>query len=288
VGYKIILERINLIALPDWTLPLVRVQIQTLCEHLQTLCGEELEGIYLHGSLAMNCFNVERSDLDLLVVNKRQMSVDRKYQITDLLLRLSNAPCPIEISFLIFADIHPFEHPLPFDFHYSEMWRQQKSNEMADGTWMHWNEERRRDPDLTAHLVIAHHRGITLYGKPISVIFPAVPNKDYVLSILEDYHDAREGRMGNPVYFVLNACRIQAFLVYGYIFSKDEGGVYGLETFPTLFHPLIQQALEIYRGRQPTMPFEESMLDSFAAFMDQSFTDLSVKSKNSCRADERI
>jgi predicted nucleotidyltransferase len=126
--------------LPDGISAPARTQLQTLCERLQTLLGEELVGIYLHGSLAMQCFHPSHSDLDPLVVNQQRMSVDTNYHLMHLLLRLSNAPYPIEISFLILSEIHPFEHPLPFNLHYSEMWRQQTSRELSDGTWRGWNE----------------------------------------------------------------------------------------------------------------------------------------------------
>ena len=36
--------------------------------------GSHLVGVYLHGSLAMGCFNPEASDVDLLVVAARQPS----------------------------------------------------------------------------------------------------------------------------------------------------------------------------------------------------------------------
>lgn len=247
----------------------IRTQIQTFCQQSQTILGDDLVGIYLHGSLATGCFNPDRSDIDLLVVTLQPMSLEIKRQIIDQLLSLSNAPCPIEISFLILPEIHPFEHPLLFDLHYSEMWRQQKKREMTDGTWQHWNEERRRDPDLTAHLMITCHRGITLFGKPVPEVLPLVPCKDYISSILGDYTDARDHRMSNPVYFVLNACRIFAYLSERHIYSKDEGGIYGLETFPVEYHALISQSLALYRGLSPMMPFNEKMLDSFTAFLDQ-------------------
>ena len=32
------------------------------------IIGDDLAGIYLHGSLAMDCFNPDRSDIDLIVV----------------------------------------------------------------------------------------------------------------------------------------------------------------------------------------------------------------------------
>ena len=58
----------------------------------------------------------------------------------------------------------------------------------------------------------------------------------------------REDRI--PVYFVLNACRIHAYLAQKLICSKDEGGVYGLDALPLSFRPLLQQALDIYRGNE--------------------------------------
>ncbi|HET8847038.1 MAG TPA: aminoglycoside adenylyltransferase domain-containing protein, partial [Ktedonobacteraceae bacterium] len=63
---------------------------------------------------------------------------------------------------------------------------------------------------------------------------------------------------------------VHAFLTTGKIFSKDEGGVYGLEALPALFHTLIQQALDVYRGMRPATSFEENSLETFATFMDQA------------------
>ena len=249
----------------------VHTQIQTFCKQAQIILSDELVSIYLHGSLAMGCFNPEQSDIDLLVVTRQRMSIETKRQLMDLLLRLSNAPCPIEVSFLVAPDIHPFRHPLPYDLHYSESWRQKMSNELANGSWQNWNVVRGHDSDLAAHLTIIHRRGITLYGSAAASVLPPVPDQDYTTSIIEDYVDARDTRMKKPVYFVLNTCRVYAYLSEKQIFSKDEGGVYALETLPTEFHTLIRQALAIYRGQYSAVPFEESVLAGFAAFMDRLF-----------------
>ena len=246
----------------------VRTQIQTFCKQAHNILNDELVSIYLHGSLAMGCFNPEQSDIDLLVVAHQRMPIETKRQLVELLLHLSNAPCPIEISFLVVPDIHPFRHPLPYDLHYSETWRQKMSKELANGSWQHWNAIRRHDYDLATHLTIIHRRGITLYGSAAALVLPPVPDQDYTTSIIEDYVDARNTRMKKPVYFVLNTCRIYAYLSEKHIFSKDEGGVYCLETLPTEFHTLIHQALEIYRGQHSATSFEESELARFAAFMD--------------------
>ncbi|MDD6156298.1 MAG: nucleotidyltransferase domain-containing protein [Lachnospiraceae bacterium] len=38
------------------------------------ILGDNLTGVYLHGSAAMGCFNPEESDIDLLVVVKDALS----------------------------------------------------------------------------------------------------------------------------------------------------------------------------------------------------------------------
>ena len=42
------------------------------------IIGEELTGIYLHGSLAMGCFHSDKSDIDLILVIKDSVSDGQK------------------------------------------------------------------------------------------------------------------------------------------------------------------------------------------------------------------
>ncbi len=249
--------------------PDIRKQTKLLCAHTFGILDEDLVGIYLHGSLAMGCFNPERSDIDLLAVTKHPMTLATKHLTIEMLLSLSKAPRPVEIHFLVKDEIHPFQHPLPFDLHYGEKWREQMSADLANGQWQHWNDSPKRDPDLAAHLMIATTRGLVLYGHPIAEILPSVPGKDYANSIIGDYRYGRGRRQQKPMYFILNACRVLAYLNNKKIVSKDEGGVYGLATLPAEFHPLLQQALDIYRGPQPATPFDENLLDRFTLWMDQ-------------------
>lgn len=244
-------------------------QLQAFCQQMQSILGDELVAIYLHGSLAMGCFNPECSDMDLLVVIRHQLPIETQRQVMEILLEISNAPRPIETSFLVEQELKPFQHPLPYQLHYSETWRQKISDELEDGSWRRWNEVQRYDSDLSAHLTIIHHRGITLYGLDACDVLPEVPAEHYRASIVGDYIDARDTAVHNPVYFILNACRVHAYLNEQLILSKDEGGVYGLKTLPPEFHSSISQALEIYRGERPDTPFDESVLAGFAAYMDE-------------------
>ncbi len=246
-----------------------RAQISNLLAVFKQTLSENIIGIYLHGSLAMGCFNPARSDIDLLVVIQHGMSVETKRDIAQYLLTCSLSPAPVEISFLVLSNILPFQHPLLFDLHYSESWRERYTQALADGTWRMWNNEIKRDTDLAAHITVTHARGVCLYGKPILDVLPLVPPTFYVTSIVGDCDDALAEYQHMPVYFTLNACRVLAYLREGYIFSKDEGGVWGLQTLPGELHGVVAQALNIYRGNMADAAIEEVALTRFAEYIEQ-------------------
>jgi predicted nucleotidyltransferase len=59
----------------------VRELINNIVEKYREILGDNLAGFYLHGSLAMGCFNPLRSDIDFLVVIKEPLTADCKNRI---------------------------------------------------------------------------------------------------------------------------------------------------------------------------------------------------------------
>jgi predicted nucleotidyltransferase len=249
----------------------VRAQIERLLTACHARLAGNLIGVYLHGSLAMGCFNPARSDLDLLVVSRDSMEVETKHDLIEDLLRISGAPSPIEISFLRALDLVPWRHPAPFDLHYGESLRERYTHELADGRWRGWNETRRTDPDLAAHVTVLRRRGIALHGPPIADVFPDVPAADYVAAIWGDFLDARRTATRNPAYFILNACRIQAYLRDSRVMSKDEGGDWALRTLAEPWAATVARALAAYRGESGASgdSFDAGEVEEFAAYMDE-------------------
>ncbi|MEW6300756.1 MAG: nucleotidyltransferase domain-containing protein [Thermodesulfobacteriota bacterium] len=96
-----------------------RAQVRRLVSGLQHALCHDVVGVYLHGSLAMGCFNPLRSDADLLVAIGESTPRDTKLRLAWLLLEVSGRPYPLEISFLTQADLKPWWFPTPFDFHSS-------------------------------------------------------------------------------------------------------------------------------------------------------------------------
>ena len=250
----------------------VKEQIESLIRGLRRRLNDNLIGVYLHGSLATGCFNPLRSDIDLLVVVRQRMTVETKRDLARIILDASQQPAPIEISFLSPEDLHPWRHPAPYDFHYSEDWREDFERERAGGDWTNWNAEERTDADLAAHITVLNHRGACLYGRSIKEVFPSVPEKDFVDSILADVLSAKFGLGGAaarfPVYVVLNACRTLAFMRDRSVLSKEEGGRWALANLPARFHKTITVALDEYRsGRNEQSRLPQENLADFSAFM---------------------
>ena len=247
----------------------VKTQVLNLVDGLAGLLAENIIGIYLHGSLAMGCFNLRRSDLDLLVVTQHPMDLGTKQRIAEMLLLVSHAPSPIEISFLHHDELRPWHYPTPYDFHYSETWREVLQQALLSGAWQHWNENSRTDADLAAHITIINQRGVCLLGAPINTVMPDVPKENYQASILSDIQDALNGEMNDPLYSILNICRVCAFMRAGLVCSKQEGALWALNITPLEIQPVIRQALEIYAdGDQPHI-FAPAAIANFIAYMRQ-------------------
>jgi predicted nucleotidyltransferase len=249
--------------------PGAKTQTQQFTRTVAQLLADNIVGIYLHGSLAMGCFNPEHSDLDLLVITHQRMQVGTKRQLAEFLLTTSRAPHPIELSVVVHTDLVPWQYPTPFDFHYSEMWRERIQQDLHHGRWPHWNAQLLNDPDLAAHVTITNHRGLCLHGAPIAHVFPDVPKADYLASILGDVKDALASIMDAPVYAILNTCRVYAFVRDGSICSKQEGGEWALTVVPEDVRPVIELALEIYAAGQQHKVFDTVAITRFVAYMHE-------------------
>ncbi len=188
--------------------------------------GPDLVGIYLHGSLAMGCFNAAGSDVDFLVVVKETLSTAAKRRLGELLLRLHEyAPAKgLEISVVTVRQARDFRYPTPYELHFSKEWVPNYQDHTVDFAL------EATDGDLAAHFTIVKQRGICLIGQPIAEVFGDVPAEHYLDSIVTDTESSLANIAGGPdsgqcrvpPYAVLNACHVLAYLQAGSITSKVE------------------------------------------------------------------
>lgn len=223
-------------------------QIADLVGFLCEIEGENVIGVYLHGSLAMGCFRPGQSDIDLLVLIRESPPPDRIYAWAQQILQSSGAGAPLELSILAYSHYTPWRHPTPFVFHFSEEWRPALLSALNTGGRHKWPLEYAPDPDLAAHFTVAGRRGVRLAGAPISSVMPVPPWPDYLDSIRRDFGWAAERAQENPLYLALNACRIWAAVVDHLVLSKAEGAAWAVPRLPQKLQSVALAAAAEYRG----------------------------------------
>ncbi|MBI5668900.1 MAG: DUF4111 domain-containing protein [Chloroflexi bacterium] len=251
----------------------VKHQVNRFVQAVSRVVGDNLIGVYLHGSLAMGCFNPARSDLDLLFLVQDDLSPATGRDLALLCLELSAQPAPLELSFVRRTALFPWQYPTPYVFHFSEDWRERFNHELSSGAWQTWSGEP-TDPDLAAHLMMIRQRGLCLLGEPIDSAIPDVPRADYVDSILRDFDWALAGININPVYAVLNCCRILWYRVEGRVGSKEEAAVWAVSYLPDDLRPLVRQAITIYRGSAAAAAFPPDRLTVFTDYVQDKVRQL--------------
>ena len=225
---------------------------------------ENLVGIYIHGSLSMNCYNPKFSDIDFLVIAKEKLDVKTKKNIIDLLLELS-ASAPekgLEMSVVLQKELDNFKYPTPFELHYSKDWKEDYENNKID-----YSKTECKDPDLAAHITVTINRGFCLYGKPIDKVFKPIPELYYIDSLIYDLEEVENNIINDPVYNVLNLCRVLLYLEEKKVASKSEGGEWALKHISENYQNIIHYALFIYQGKTENTGFENKVLVNFAKFM---------------------
>lgn len=210
---------------------------------------ENLVGIYLHGSAAMGCFNPRSSDIDLIIVVREEIPRDIKRCYMDMVVEFNKlAPAKgIELSIVKENVCNPFVYPTPYELHFSIAhldWYRRDPEEYVE-------KMKGMDKDLAAHFTIIIHHGKSLYGKEIEDVFGEISKDDYFDSIWNDIEDSQNQILVDPVYIILNLCRVLAYKRDELILSKDEGGQWGCIHLPEKYHKLIIDALQEYRTGTP-------------------------------------
>lgn len=208
------------------------------------ILGDNLVGVYVHGSIAFGCFNWANSDIDYVVVAFAPLKLAEKRSLMESVIWINQAAPPkgLEMSVILKEYCTHFTHPAPFELHFSN----------AHLTWYRNNPDeylekmRGTDPDLAAHVTVINHKGIALIGAPIKDVFSPVDARFYLDSIKLDIEGCREDIMKNPVYVALNLCRALAFVEEELVLSKREGGLWALKRLPEEYHALVESALRSY------------------------------------------
>jgi predicted nucleotidyltransferase len=240
--------------------PEVREQIDNVQQFLIRALGDNLIGIYIHGSLCLGCFQPAHSDLDLLIVAREPLLPKERFELMNGFLALHRQPIPLELSLLCITELKPWRHPAPFQFHFSEYWRERYEQIAAAQDLGFWDfPETYTDGDLACHVTLTNQSGIRLYGPAIPDVFPDVPEDDFWDSIawgVEYYSKLDDDQL---VTAILSLLRIWSYDAERVIYSKAGAGEWALDKVPPSYRYIVQNALDAYRAEDvmKTCPAED-------------------------------
>lgn len=217
--------------------------LDNISERYNEILGTEFVGLYVHGSIAMKCYNHNKSDIDFIVVSRTEPTDDIKLKLIDTIMEIEplGPEKGIEMHLMLYKDCIKFQHPSYFSLHYSKTHTNWFLRDPDD----YVKNMKGIDPDLAAHCTILSARGVTWRGEPKDIVFGKVPKEAYIDSILGDVSYAENN--SDSMYQVLTYCRVAAYVEEEKILSKQEGGEWGLVNLPTCYHEVIKKALHCYQ-----------------------------------------
>lgn len=232
----------------------------------QTLLGNNLVGVYFHGSMRLGGFNWDRSDADFIIVVLEKLSGDIKMRLwSEILSHEDEFPAKgFEFSVVLLKDCKDFKYPTPYELHGSRDW----IGTFRNNSEKLINDDEKVDYDLASHFgVIRSRRALKLdFGAPTEAVFGPVPMADILDSNWRDIQDAELDIVKNPMYVTLNLCRFIALAKDGKILSKEEGAEWIDPSEIGVDEKIIGAALDEYRGGA-AMDFSDSELIDFAVDM---------------------
>lgn len=166
------------------------------------------------------------------------------------------------MSIVLEKDCNHFVYPTPFELHFSNIHKEKcKVNLEAYCAGMNGV-----DKDLAAHFTVVREVGITLVGKDVKSVFGIVPKVHYIDSIKGDIEDAIHEIVENPIYIILNLCRVLAYIKDGRVLSKKQGGQWGLKNLPACYIHIVEAAERCYCNNK-IFDMNEDITRKFAKYM---------------------
>lgn len=250
----------------------IKEKVNNILAFFRHTLGDNLTGFYLHGSLAMDCFNPAASDIDFLAVTAQKLTIQQKKDIISYLQMIDEEPPSPEMSIVTAESLKNLVYPSPFELHYSRSTRDVYTN--GSVSW----EEQRFDTDLVAHYMAVRERGMCLFGQLIKEAFPEIPKEMFIGSLVQDLHWTKQEIKRLPfVYVVLNPCRALAYINEENFMSKKEGGEWALRHLPEKYAGLIEKALAAYSGAGDVVPPSYDALAEFIDYAVKEFIYLAAK-----------
>lgn len=227
-------------------------------------------GVYLHGSLAMNCHNIHSSDIDIIIVSNNDLeNIDfqelRNFTASIMVIE-EKYSTSFEISIVKVQEVKSIKYPSHFIYHYSKM---HKDRYRSNPSYLCGGYT---DSDLVVHFKMIKEHGECLMGVPINEIFIDDYDIYFHDSVRNDCIASLSEYINNPTYFILNCCRTMMYLNTGKSGSKIDGGNWAIENLPGSFRELITETILDYQS-SVTHELRKEEVEAFRNYFTSTYID---------------
>ena len=218
--------------------------IVRLTEHLAEANPGDVLGVFLFGSWAMGGLRPD-SDIDVLVLTRRSLSVCERRDLVAFLLQFSGRRAtvtpgrPLELTSLVLEDVVPWTYPPVCDFLYGEWLRDQYLDRVP---------ERHVNPDLAVLMTTVQQYAECLHGPLPGDLLSPVPVADLLRSIHDSIPALVSNLVGDERNVLLTLARMVLTVETGHIASKDEAVEWILPSLREPHSSVLALAAMGYRG----------------------------------------
>jgi Domain of unknown function (DUF4111) len=201
-------------------------------------------GAYLYGSALAGGLR-PRSDLDVLVLVRRELTIEAKRRLAEGLLAISGrGPRPVEVTFVAQPAIKPWRYPPRFDLQFGEWHREALERGEVEPLAATAN------PDVALLLTMVLQASRPLLGPPATDLLDPVPPEDLTRAMLHGVDEVMPGLADDTRNSVLTLARIWLTVETGEIGAKDRAADWALERLPPEHRPVLGRARAIYLGEE--------------------------------------
>lgn len=255
----------------------IKNQIVQVVEIWKKYLGDELIGIYLHGSIVLNAFCPDSGDIDILIVVKNSISCEIKLSVAEEIISVDKKPRPLEMSAIKLSDAQNWKNGGNCVFHYSDYWTERYLKRFENpSAELYVVDNEFPDLDVTSYIKLINECGIVLFGKQIDEVFCEISDEDFWCAITADIDDYKFDNY-EPRYFTSNIIilgRILSFKVTKKILSKYEAALWMIDYVPSELKYIPEAAKKIWfegadknENRNESLEFPPTDLEKLRNFL---------------------
>ncbi|WP_283679837.1 aminoglycoside adenylyltransferase domain-containing protein [Lentilactobacillus sp. Marseille-Q4993] len=218
----------------------LRFLLTNIKAKLNRLLGDNLVGIYLHGSLVLGGFD-DNSDVDFIAVVNDPLSFEMKKKLMKITFEDLWSLSPekgLELHVILSNQAKHITTKPNFEFHFSKY----HLKHYLDSPSEYIKKMHGFDLDLIAHVKVINQCGVALIGPNPEDVFETVSDLDYWNAVKYDIDF--QGQPDNPSNEVLNLCRTLAFLKKGNIYPKIRSAYWVINNYPSFSAEVIRRCID--------------------------------------------